>query len=79
MKKSWLHVNRCCFNLYIIADNPVEIKKEVIVVPVKPVIIIKEPVVKPTTIILDKNGVKVETKKADIIVKKQNRLLFPFY
>jgi hypothetical protein len=48
-----------------------EVKKEVIIVPVAPVIIVKDPPDKPTTIILDKNGVKVETKKVDVVVKKQ--------
>jgi hypothetical protein len=53
------------------AGKPAEVKKEVIVVPAAPVIIIKEPVEKPTTITLDKNGVKVEVKKVDVTVKKQ--------
>jgi hypothetical protein len=48
-----------------------EVKKEVIVVPAAPVIIVKDPPEKGTTIILDKNGVKVEAKKVDITVKKQ--------
>jgi hypothetical protein len=39
--------------------KPAEVKKEVIVVPSKPVIIIKNPPEKPTTITVDKNGVKV--------------------
>ena len=46
-------------------------KKEVIVVPAQPTIIVKEPEKKSTTIILDKNGVKVEAKKVDVIIKKQ--------
>ena len=49
-------------------DEPAEVKKEVIVVPSPP---IKDPPKKPTTISLDKNGVKVETKKVDVTVKKQ--------
>jgi len=53
------------------AGKPAETKKEIIVVPAAPVIIIKEPVQKPTTITLDKNGVKVETKKTDVVIKKQ--------
>jgi hypothetical protein len=44
-------------------DKAPEAKKEVIVVPVAPVIIVKDPPVKSTTITLDKKGVKVETKK----------------
>jgi len=46
-----------------------EAKKEVVVVPVAPVIIVKDPPAKSTTVTLDKNGVKVETKKVDISVK----------
>jgi hypothetical protein len=54
------------------SDNkPAETKKEVIVVPASPVVVTREPVKKPTTIVLDKNGVKVETKKADVTLKKQ--------
>jgi hypothetical protein len=53
------------------AGKPAEVKKEVIVVPAVPVIILKEPVKKPTTITLDKNGVKVEVKNVDVNVKKQ--------
>jgi hypothetical protein len=46
-------------------------KKEVIVVPSQqPVIIVKEPEKKSTTITLDKNGVKVEAKKVDVVLKK---------
>jgi hypothetical protein len=57
-------------------DKPAEVQKEVIVVPAQPVIVVKEPVVKEpvdknTTVTLDKNGVKVVTKKVDISVKKQ--------
>lgn len=42
---------------------------KVVVVPVTPVIIVKDPPAKGTTIILDKNGVKVETKKAAVTIK----------
>jgi hypothetical protein len=53
--------------------GPAAIKKEkeVIIVPAQtqPVIIVKEPVKKPTTITLDKNGVKVELKKVDVTIK----------
>jgi hypothetical protein len=48
-------------------DKAPEAKKEVIVVPAVPVIIVKDPPVKEpekgTTITFDKNGVKIETKK----------------
>lgn len=67
------------------SEKPAEVKKEVIVVPSppvvirdkpvvireKPVVIIRDSVQKPTTITLDKNGVKVKTKKIDIILNKQ--------
>lgn len=48
-------------------------KKEVIVVPAEsapaPVIIVKDPApTKPTSISVDRNGVKVETKKIDVKV-----------
>lgn len=49
------------------SDKAPEAKKEIIVVPAEPVIIVKDPPPTPepnsTTITLDKNGVKVETKK----------------
>ena len=57
--------------IVVYSCRPTEVKKEVIVVPSSPVIIVKDPPVKPTTITLDKNGVKVETKKTNVIVKKQ--------
>ncbi len=47
-------------------DKAPEAKKEVIVVPAPPVIIVKDPPVKDpksTTVTFDKNGVKIETKK----------------
>jgi ABC-type metal ion transport system substrate-binding protein len=43
-------------------------KKEVIVVPSNQPA--KEPAKKSTTITLDKNGVKVEAKKVDVVIKK---------
>lgn len=50
-------------------DRTTEVKKEVIVVPVAtPAVIVKDPPAKPTTISVDKNGVKVETKKIDVKV-----------
>jgi hypothetical protein len=53
--------------------GPAEVKKEVIIVPAQPqrVIIEKEPAKKSTTITLDKNGVKVESKKVDVNIKNQ--------
>jgi hypothetical protein len=48
-----------------------ETKKEVVIVPAKPAVIIKETVKKPTTIVLDKNGVKVEAKKVDVTIKNK--------
>jgi len=47
-------------------DKTKETKKEVIVVPAQPTIIVKDPPAKATTITLDKNGVKVETKKVNV-------------
>ena len=55
--------------LTILSCKPAETKKEVIVVPAAPVIIVKDPPAKGTTITLDKNGVKVEAKKVDVTVK----------
>ena len=57
------------FSIMACSDKPAQ--KEVIVVPSPPVIIVKDPPEKGTTIILDKNGVKVEVKKVDVTVKKQ--------
>ncbi len=53
------------------SDKPAEVKKEIIVVPAAPTIIVKDPPAKSTTITVDKNGVKVEAKKVDVTVKKQ--------
>lgn len=50
-------------------DRTTEVKKEVIVVPAAaPAVIVKDPPAKPTTISVDKNGVKVQTKKIDVKV-----------
>lgn len=53
------------------SNEPAETKKEVIVVPApekkQPVVIKEEP--KPTSISLDKNGVKVESKKVKVDIK----------
>lgn len=53
------------------SDKPAEVKKEIIVVPAAPTIIVKDPPAKATTIIVDKNGVKVESKKVEVKVVKQ--------
>ena len=46
------------------SDKAPEAKKEVIVVPATPIIIVTEPAPpKSTTVTFDKNGVKIETKK----------------
>ena len=50
-------------------DKTTEVKKEVIVVPASttaPAVIVKDAPPKTTTINVDKNGVKVETKKVDV-------------
>ncbi len=57
----------------VFSCKPAEVKKEVIVVPAAPVIIVKDPPVKSTTITLDKNGVKVEAKKIDVIIKPDTK------
>ncbi len=50
-------------------DRTTEVKKEVIVVPAAaPAVIVKEAPATPTTISVDKNGVKVQTKKIDVKV-----------
>ncbi len=51
-------------------DKPAEVKKEVIIVPAAPVVV-KEVPEKTTTITVDKNGVKVQAKKVNVVVKKQ--------
>ena len=52
-------------------DKTTEVKKEVIVVPAKttaPAVIIKADPPKTTSIVVDKNGMKVETKKVNVKV-----------
>ena len=52
------------------SPKPAEVKKEIIVVPATaPIIIVKVPPAKYTAVTLDKNGVKVETKKVNVSVK----------
>lgn len=58
------------------SSKPAEVKKEVIVVPASPpapIIVVKDPPVKSTTVTLDKNGVKVATKKVNVVIKKDNK------
>jgi len=55
--------------LTIMSCKPAETKKEVVIVPSAPVIIVKNPPEKGTTVTLDKNGVKVEAKKVDVVIK----------
>lgn len=59
------------FTLIAPSCQPAEAKKEIIVIPSTPVIIAKDPPAKPTTITLDKNGVKVEAKKVNVTVKNK--------
>lgn len=58
----------CTVTLMACSNNTPEVKKEVVAPP--PVIVVKNPPAKSTTVVLDKNGVKVETKKIDVSVKK---------
>ncbi len=48
-------------------DHTKEVKTETIVTPAEKVVVKEEPA-KPTSISVDKNGVKVETKKVDVKV-----------
>lgn len=53
-------------------NQPEETKKEVITTPpgvikTDPVIVVKDPPEKSTSVTLDKNGVKIETKKVVVI------------
>lgn len=52
-------------------DKPAEVKKEVIIVPTAPVVVVKEVPEKTTSITVDKNGVKVQAKKVNVVIKKQ--------
>ena len=49
----------------IMSCAPAEVKREVIIVPATTPV----PPEKGTTITLDKNGVKVEAKKVDVVIK----------
>ena len=55
------------------APAPAETKTKVIVVNPSPTVVVKEPPAKSTTIILDKNGVKVGTKKVEVVIKKDDK------
>ncbi len=55
------------------SNKPAEATKEVIVVPAAPVVVEKEVPEKSTTVTLDKNGVKVSTKKVDIRVNPDKK------
>ena len=63
------------FTIISCSNQPAETKKEVIVVPAAPVekpapvIIVKDPPAKSTSVSVDKNGVKVETQKIKVDVK----------
>ncbi|MEP6674164.1 MAG: hypothetical protein ABJA78_03390 [Ferruginibacter sp.] len=52
------------------SNQPAEVKKEVIVVPEKTIVVEKKEVVpeKNTSVSLDKNGIKVTTKKVDVTI-----------
>ena len=51
-------------------DKPAVVKKEIIVVPAP---VVKEVPEKSTTVIVDKNGVKVETKKVDVTINSEKK------
>lgn len=72
MKKSIIYLSLITV-LFVMACNDKPAEKEVIVVPTAaPVIIVKDPPEKKgTTITLDKNGVKVETKKVGVDIKNK--------
>ncbi len=59
------------FTIISCSNEPVETKKEVIVVPAprvekkEPVVVEKDP---STTVTLDKNGVKVKSKKVKVVI-----------
>ena len=60
------------FGILSCADQPAETKKEVIVVPAtvekkEPVVVVKDST-KPTSVTVDKGGVKVESKKVNVDV-----------
>lgn len=72
MKKSIIYLSLIAV-LFAMACNDKPAEKEVIVVPAPaPTIIVKDPPEKKgTTITLDKNGVKVETKKIGVDIKNK--------
>jgi hypothetical protein len=68
MKKIQGIVALAIFFMMSCTDKTKETKKETVVVPTQTQTV--TPPAKPTTITLDKNGVKVEAKKIDITVKQ---------
>lgn len=71
MKKTiGLSLMAVLFTMVACNDQPAAVKKEVIITPAPPVIIVKEQEQKGTTITVGKNGVKVISKKAEVIIKK---------
>jgi hypothetical protein len=58
------------FTFMACSNDKTEAKKEVIVVPAAPA---TTPPEKNTSIVLDKNGVKVATKKVDVVVNPQKK------
>lgn len=54
-------------------DKTAEVKKEVIIVPVSSAPVVVEAPEKNTTISVDKNGVKVVTKKVDVSVNSEKK------
>jgi len=71
MKKNFILIAIGVFvTLMSCTDKPAVATKEVIVVPATPVVIVKDQPEKTTTVTLDKNGVKVATKKVAVEVKQ---------
>jgi hypothetical protein len=54
-------------------DKPAETKKEVIIVQPPAPVVVKEVPEKNTTVSVDKNGVKVETKKVDVTINPEKK------
>jgi len=72
MKKMILFLSlTVCVTVISCNDKTKETKKEVITAPApSPAVIVKEAPEKTTSVSVDNNGVKVETKKVDVSVKK---------
>lgn len=86
MKKNIGLISLCCL-LFLAACNdetktvktekpvpaaPAPPQKEIIIVHPEPTVIVKDPPAKQTTVTLDKNGVKVGTKKVEVVLKKED-------